>query len=310
MKQAVQSGFIVIDKPEGMTSHDVVQAVRRFLGIRKVGHLGTLDPMATGVLPLALGKATRLAQFLSGGPKIYEGIIRFGFSTNTFDREGEPTSAPVVSAFTTEQLEEAGKQMLGEQLQIPPPFSAKKIGGVRSYQLARQGQKVTMLPQKICISRLDLFRREVNEVAFEIRCSAGTYVRSVAHDLGTKLGCGAHLSSLRRNTSGEFHLDRAVKLNAFMNSSWPDLLSQVIPMNTVLRSLPELTVGPEIQDQLLHGRDFNHPVGPLGSTSNTLARLMSPRGELLGIAELLPPESTRDLVVKTGLAYYHPKVVL
>jgi tRNA pseudouridine55 synthase len=310
MNQALQSGFLVIDKPEGMTSHDVVQAIRRRLGIRKVGHLGTLDPMATGVLPLALGKATRLAQFLSGGQKIYEGTIRFGFSTNTFDREGEPTSAPVVPAFTTDQLEEAGKQLVGEQLQTPPPFSAKKIGGIRSYHLARQGQKVTMPPQRICISRLDLFRREVNEAAFEIRCSAGTYVRSVAHDLGTKLGCGAHLLSLRRLASGEFHLDRAVKLSIVMNSSWPDWLSQVIPMNTVLRNLPELTVGPEIQDHLVHGRDFNYPAGLLGPTSNTLVRLMSPGGELLGIAELLPAQSTRDLVVKTRSAYYHPKVIL
>jgi len=310
MNDALQSGFIVIDKPEGMTSHDVVQAIRRVLSIRKVGHLGTLDPMATGVLPLALGKATRLAQFLSGGQKIYEGTIRFGFSTNTFDREGKPTSAPVVPAFTTEGLEEAGKQMLGEQLQTPPPFSAKKIGGIRSYHLARRGQIVAMRPQKICINELDLFRREVDEVAFRIRCSAGTYVRSFAHDLGAKLGCGAHLSNLRRLASGEFHLDRAVQLNTFMNSSWPDWVCQIIPTNTVLQSLPELTVGPEIQDHLVHGRDFNHLAGPLATTSKTLVRLMSPDGELLGIAELLPPQATRDLAAKTGLAQYHPKVVL
>jgi tRNA pseudouridine55 synthase len=310
MNQALQSGFLVIDKPEGMTSHDVVEMIRHCLGIRKVGHLGTLDPMATGVLPLALGKATRLAQFLIGGQKVYEGTIRFGFSTNTFDREGEPTSTPVVPTFTTEQLEEARKQMLGDQPQLPPPFSAKKIGGIRSYQLARQGQKVIMPPQRICISRLDLYRRAVNEVAFEIFCSAGTYVRSVAHDLGTKLGCGAHLLSLRRLASGEFDLDRAVKLNTFMNSSWPNLLSQVIPMNTVLQSLPALTVGPEIQDHLIHGRDFNHPADPLSPRSSTLVRLMSPHGELLGVAEHLPFQSTRDLDLETRSAYFHPRVIL
>ena len=149
-------GFLVIDKPEGMTSHDVVQVVRRRLGLRKVGHLGTLDPMATGVLPLALGKATRLVEFLKGGRKVYEGTIRLGFSTNTYDREGEPASDVIEPRVTQEQLSQQAAGMLGEQLQMPPPFSAKKLQGVPAYRLARQGKPVPLTACPVHIDALEL----------------------------------------------------------------------------------------------------------------------------------------------------------
>src|SRR5438132_2822073 len=148
------NGFFVIDKPEGLTSHDVVQAVRSHLRIRRVGHLGTLDPLATGVLPLAVGKATRLIQFLIGGRKVYRGTIRLGLSTDTFDREGRVTGAPAVPDFSPQHLREAGLQMVGEQLQVPPRYSAKKVGGIRSYHLARQGVEVPLVARRICIEQL------------------------------------------------------------------------------------------------------------------------------------------------------------
>src|SRR4030095_10660205 len=187
------SGFFVIDKPEGLTSHDIVQAARRHLAIRKIGHLGTLDPMATGVLPLAVGKATRLVRFLKTGARVYEGTIRLGFSTDTYDRQGRPNSAPVSSKVAQEQLSSLAIDMSGERQQVPPPFSAKRLKGVRAYTLAREGACVTIAPQLIRVEALEFRLREAHEVDFFIRCSPGTYIRSIAHNLGAKLGCGAPL---------------------------------------------------------------------------------------------------------------------
>ena len=232
-----------------MTSHDVVQVVRRRLGLRKVGHLGTLDPMATGVLPLALGKATRLVEFLKGGRKVYEGTIRLGFSTNTYDREGEPASDVMEPRVTQEQLSQQAAGMLGEQLQMPPPFSAKKLQGVPAYRLARQGKPVplTACPVHIDALSFTLSGSTTDEVEFTICCSAGTYVRSVAHDLGSNLGCGAHLVRLRRTGSGEFSLQQSMSLAEFNQASIEDLTARLIPLNQRLerisqrsRSMPRL----------------------------------------------------------------------
>src|SRR5262245_18432425 len=181
-------GFLIIDKPQGMTSHDVVQAVRKHLSLRRVGHMGTLDPMATGVLPLALGKATRLVDFLKGGRKVYEGTIRLGFSTTTYDGEGEPSSEVVVPQISQEQLSQQAARMRGEQLQTPPISSVKRIGGVRAYRLARLGEPVRLPACRVSINALSFTLSAADEVEFTICCSAGTYVRSVAHDLGCNLG--------------------------------------------------------------------------------------------------------------------------
>src|SRR5437762_10026073 len=194
------NGIIIIDKPEGMTTHDVVQAIRKRFKTSKVGHLGTLDPMATGVLPLSVGKATRIAQFIPGSPKEYEGEIRFGFATNTYDREGIPTSE--ARPFEG-NVEEEIRSLTGILDQVPPPFSAKKVGGVPSHQLARRNQAVELAPSRVEVERFEILSLTPPLMTFRVVCSPGTYIRSLAHDLGRKLGCGAHLTALRRTRSGE-----------------------------------------------------------------------------------------------------------
>src|SRR5579871_2077806 len=198
------SGILIIDKPEGMTSHDVVNRLRLRFRHTKIGHLGTLDPMATGVLPVCLGKATRIAQFLDGAPKEYRGEIRFGFSTTTYDREGDATSDGVSFSASLEELRDRIRQFTGEIDQVPPPFSAKKIGGVPSYKFARRGRPIATPAVRVTVERFEITNWACPIAAFEISCSPGTYIRSLSHDLGKALGCGAHLQSLRRTRSGLF----------------------------------------------------------------------------------------------------------
>ncbi len=304
--QTFESGFLIIDKPEGMTSYDVVRAVRRHFSATKVGHLGTLDPFATGVLPLAIGKATRLVRFLCERDKVYHGTIRLGASTDTYDREGKVTLSGVVSDLSSEDLLEVSQQMVGEQMQVPPAFSAKKIGGIRSYQLARRGIEVRLPPQPVHVSRFDLFLRQSDNVDFEIHCSPGTYVRWIAHELGRRLGCGAHLYTLRRIAVGEFHIDRAIALDAFGQLRWSEQRDLLIPLNQVLLDLPELKADLEIRDSVAHGRDFLYTIERKSSGPKSLFRVVS-AGELLGLAE---PLSEKPGAEGTSLAtYFHPKVV-
>ncbi len=196
-----------------MTSHDVVSRVRRIAGEQSVGHLGTLDPMATGVLPLLLGKYTRLAQFFSLADKTYTGSIRFGFATDTYDAEGEPAGPLVTPSLTLEQVREAAAPFHGEISQMPPAFSAKKIGGKPAYKLAREGKPVELKPKIIQIHEFTIDGVEGDAASFQMKVSAGGYVRSVAHEMGEKLGCGGHLSSLRRTQAGVFTLDQAWTLD-------------------------------------------------------------------------------------------------
>ena len=206
------NGLLVIDKPGGMTSHDVVSRLRRITGEQSIGHLGTLDPMATGVLPLLLGKFTRLAQYFSSAEKSYTGTIRFGFATDTYDAEGEPIGPVVEPELTLEQVREASVRFHGEIQQTPPPFSAKKIGGKPAYKLARAGKPVELKPATIHISNFEILALQGAEAQFEMAVSAGGYVRSVAHEMGQQFGCGAHLSSLRRTRAGVFTLADAYTL--------------------------------------------------------------------------------------------------
>jgi len=206
------NGLLVIDKPAGITSHDVVNRLRRLSGERSVGHLGTLDPIATGVLPLLMGKYTRLAQYFSAAEKSYTGTIRFGFATDTYDAEGTETGSRGASVLTLEQVRSAASRFHGELEQMPPPFSAKKIGGTPAYKLARAGKPVELKLAKIRITHLEIGSLEGDEACFSMSVSAGGYVRSVAHELGRDLGCGAHLSSLRRVQAGPFTLDAAHRL--------------------------------------------------------------------------------------------------
>ena len=203
------NGLLVIDKPGGITSHDVVSRLRRITGEKSIGHLGTLDPMATGVLPLLMGKFTRLAQYFSSAEKSYTGTIRFGVATDTYDADGEAVGEVTHPALTLDELRAVAARFYGEMDQMPPPFSAKKIAGTPAYKLARAGKPVELKTAKITIRSFELTALSGNEVAFAMSISAGGYVRSVAHELGQDLGCGAHLSSLRRTQAGVFTLGDA-----------------------------------------------------------------------------------------------------
>jgi tRNA pseudouridine55 synthase len=203
------NGVLIIDKPAGLTSHDVVNRVRRILQQRSIGHLGTLDPMATGVLPLVTGTLTRLAQFYTTSEKIYEGAIRFGFATDTYDAEGEATTAPQAVSLRQAEVETVAARFRGVIEQTPPPFSAKKIHGVPAYKLARQRKEVVLKPVQVEIKEFEILGVEIDRVRFRARVASGTYMRSVAHEMGRELACGAHLQSLRRTAVAEFNLDDA-----------------------------------------------------------------------------------------------------
>lgn len=205
-------GVLLVDKPAGMTSHDVVDRVRRILRIKRVGHAGTLDPMATGLLIMLIGKATKLSQYLMSLDKEYEGTITLGQTTNTHDAEGEVVLKRPIPELTEDAVREAMATFVGDQYQTPPMFSAKKQDGVPLYKLARKGKEVAREPRFIRVSSFDLLRFELPDLDIRLRCSKGTYVRTVAHDLGEKIGCGAHLSALRRTASDRFSIDQAVKL--------------------------------------------------------------------------------------------------
>ncbi len=207
------NGVLVIDKPAGLTSHDVVQRVRRFAKQRRVGHLGTLDPLATGVLPIALGEATKLSQLLTHGRKADSGRLRLGIETNTYDREGEVTAEYAGGWPSREEVERALDVFRGRILQTPPPFSAIKRGGEAAYALSRRGETVELEPREITIYELDLRAYDPPFIDLAVECSAGTYLRSIAHDLGARHGTGAHLWELCRTRSGPFRLDQAIPLD-------------------------------------------------------------------------------------------------
>src|SRR5580700_627155 len=212
------NGVIVIDKPPGLTSHDVVNRVRRILGQRSVGHLGTLDPSATGVLPVVLGNLTRLAQFYVHSEKTYEGVIRFGFATDTYDAEGEPTTPQQNVQLKYDEVRALAAQFQGVIEQMPPPFSAKKIAGVPAYKLARKKQEVELKPVQVEIKEFEILDMNADRATFRARVASGTYIRSVAHAMGQKLGCGAHLASLRRTAAAEFEIEDAHLLEALQSA--------------------------------------------------------------------------------------------
>ena len=211
-------GVLVIDKPQGLTSHDVVNRVRRILRERSVGHLGTLDPSATGVLPLVIGCFTRLAQFYVHSEKTYEGVIRFGFSTDTYDADGEPTSIPQSVSLNLDQMRALAAQFSGKIEQIPPPFSAKKVGGVPAYKLARKQREVRLKPVQVEIKEFAILEIAGDRLTFRARVGSGTYLRSIAHDMGQKLSCGAHLEALRRTAVAEFAIADARRLEDLENA--------------------------------------------------------------------------------------------
>jgi tRNA pseudouridine55 synthase len=222
-------GVLLIDKPSGMTSHDVVDRVRHKLKMKRVGHAGTLDPNATGLMIILVGKATKLSQYLMGLDKVYEGVILLGRSTTTQDGEGEILEEREVPELSASQLEEAMRAFVGDQYQTPPMFSAKKQDGVPLYKLARKGQTVEREPRFIHVSKFTLDQWASPEIEFTLGCSKGTYVRTIAHDLGEKLGCGAYLKELRRTDIERFKIEDSIELEAFEELPIPDIRGWLIP---------------------------------------------------------------------------------
>ncbi|PYS54279.1 MAG: tRNA pseudouridine(55) synthase TruB [Acidobacteria bacterium] len=264
-------GIFIIDKPAGMTSHDVVNTIRAKFSVSKAGHFGTLDPMATGVLPISAGKATRLGQFIPNGPKEYIGEIRFGFSTDTYDRDGGPTSEERPLHHSEQQIADAIRSFTGVLSQVPPAFSAKKIGGVPSYKLARKNRPVRMAPIQVEVYQFEMLRLEPPVMAFRVVCSPGTYVRSLGHDLGQALGCGAHLTALRRTRSGDFRLEHAVQLERVSGGD-------LIPMSQLLQSWPRIEVSGTEERKVLHGNQIP------GDGLSELARIFNKKGEFIAVA--------------------------
>jgi tRNA pseudouridine55 synthase len=279
------NGLLILDKPSGMTSHDVVSLVRRATGEKSIGHLGTLDPMATGVLPLLLGRYTRLAQFFGQAEKEYTGQIRFGFATDTYDAEGTPASEPNPLTLTLDQLRELATKFHGDMDQLPPIYSAKKIGGVPAHKLARAGEPVPVKPARITIHDFQLLSLEGDIASFTMTVSAGGYVRSVAHELGELAGCGAHLSSLRRTRAGAFNLTHSItadQLKAAADMPNPDVVfEELLPHpRTLLPEIPPVTVDEQTAGRLRNGMQVNLP-----EYSNApLVKVFTSPTELLGIA--------------------------
>jgi len=257
------NGVLIIDKPAGLTSHDVVNRLRRILGQRAVGHLGTLDPMATGVLPMVVGSLTRLAQFYLDSEKMYEGTIRFGFATDTYDAEGEPTSTPQAVELQLEAVEALAAKFRGMIKQMPPPFSAKKIQGVPAYKLARKHKEVVLKPVQVEIKEFEILGVAADRVQFRARVASGTYVRSIAHDMGQALGCGAHLASLRRTGVAEFRIEDAHTLDELAGtagkSHMEDSSELFVHPRKLLPQLPSVTADEATAARIRSGRTVNLP---------------------------------------------------
>jgi tRNA pseudouridine55 synthase len=296
----MMNGLLVLDKPAGFTSHDCVDIVRRATGERSIGHLGTLDPMATGVLPLLLGKYTRLAQFFKTADKSYEGSIRFGFATDTFDAEGTPSTEVSPLSLSLDELRTLAVPFHGEILQTPPVFSAKKIGGVPAHKLARAGKPVEVKPARITIHSFDLLSLcgpspHEMEAEFEIHVSAGGYVRSVAHELGQLAGCGAHLSALRRTQAGPFTLGQAISVDELKRlAANPEEIERRLPHpRTLLPEMPSVTVDEQAAGRLRNGMQVNLP----DFSGAAMVKVFTSPIELLAIAKRVAGTLMQPIVV-------------
>jgi len=287
------NGLLVLDKPSGITSHDVVAIVRRATGEKSIGHLGTLDPMATGVLPLLLGKYTRLAQFFGQADKHYTGHIRFGFATDSFDADGTPAAEEQPLTQSLEQLRTLGRRFHGELDQLPPIFSAKKINGVAAHKLARAGAEVAVKPARITIHSFDLTSLEGDTAAFAMSVSAGGYVRSVAHELGQLAQCGAHLSSLRRTAAGAFTLEQAITIDQLKNLSAVEIETLLPHPRTLLPEMPSVTVDDQLAGRLRNGMQVNLP----DFSQAPLIKVFTTPTNLLAIARRIAGTLMQPIVV-------------
>jgi len=315
LQPAPLDGALIIDKPQGKTSHDVVNAARRILGFRQIGHLGTLDPLATGVLVLLLGRATRLAQFYVGRRKRYTSTFRFGFATDTYDANGAPAGPDSAPDLNRAEIERLAAARIGCFPQMPPPYSAKKIHGRPAHELARKKQPVELKAVDI-----EVYDFRVNEVSgslanFSIECASGTYVRSLAHDMGAAVGCGAHCAEIIRTAVGEFTLDQAVKLEELERAAAEsDLARYVIPLERLLPELPSVTVLPQQEQRVRHGSKFSVQIAQIqpGRTSSAQGataelnsgewkparlRVLSQQDRLIAIAEAIVPRTYQPVIV-------------
>jgi tRNA pseudouridine55 synthase len=308
-------GALVIDKPQGKTSHDVVDAVRHLAGFRQIGHLGTLDPLATGVLVLLLGRATRLVQFYGGRRKRYSAGFRFGFATDTYDSDGEAQGPDAPSVLDQAMLERLAAERVGRFEQTPPSFSAKKVHGRPAYELARKKQPVELKPVEV-----ELFEYRLTEIAgplarFVIECSSGTYIRALAHDMGQKLGCGGHLAEITRTAVGEFSLEQAVKLEELAEATRAGKFANyLIRLENLLPNFPRVNVLPIVERRVRHGTKFNVTVAQIqpgrvepapgataqldgGAPRAPRLRVFSQQDKLIAIAEAVVPRTYQPIVV-------------
>jgi len=308
-------GALVINKPQGKTSHDIVDAVRHLAGFRQVGHLGTLDPLATGVLVVLLGKATRLVRFYSGRRKRYNAAFYFGYATNTYDSEGTATGPETTPVLDREVIERLAAESVGRFEQMPPIFSAKKVHGRPAYELARKNQAVELKPASVEVYEYRLKEMQGNSARFTIECSSGTYIRSLAHDMGQKLGCGAHLREICRTAVGEFSLDQAVDLNELANAAREGKFgSYLIALENLLPDYPRANVLPVLEKKVRHGGKFNIVLAqlqpgrtelPPGATTELESaaghaprlRVFSQANKLIAIAEAVVPRTYQPVVV-------------
>ena len=308
-------GILVVDKPRGKTSHDVVEAVRRLVGFRQIGHFGTLDPLATGVLVLALGRATRLARFYLGRRKRYTCAVRFGFATDTYDADGEALSEDSAPALDAAQLQSLADNFVGKIQQTPPSFSAKKIHGRPAHELARKHKPVKLEPVEVEVYEFRLTAVEGSVARFVVECGAGTYIRSLANDLGKLHGAGAHLAEIVRTAVGEFTLDHAVPLAELVEDARAGRIAErVIRLENLLPELPRATVLPIVEKRVRHGAKFNLPIAQIQPGQTTAAqgapaqldsgdwrpsrlRVFNQLGNLIAIAEAVVPRTYQPLVV-------------
>jgi len=289
------NGVVVVDKPGGWTSHDVVARARRLVGERSIGHLGTLDPMATGVLPLVLGRMTRLCQFYSGSGKTYEGTIRFGFATDTYDADGDPAAPAHEVNVTLEEIRNAVSSLTGPIQQTPPPFSAKKVQGVHAYKLARRKQEVELKPVEVEVHEFTISNFELDVATFRCRVSSGTYVRSLAHELGQKLGSGAHLASLRRTAVAEFTIEQSHTLDQIAEAVAQSRIEELlIHPRRVLPEIPCVTATDADVAKIRNGRTVNLPE----MSRSRWVKVFAGQADLVCLAS------------RVAGTLFHPKVVL
>jgi tRNA pseudouridine55 synthase len=289
------NAILIIDKPGGLTSHDVVNRVRRILQERSVGHLGTLDPLATGVLPLVVGNLTRLAQFYTSCEKTYEGTMRFGFATDTYDAEGEPTNPAQEVAVSLDQLRQLASRFRGIIEQTPPPFSAKKIQGVPAYKLARKHAEVALKPVQVEVKEFEILESAGCVASFRARVASGTYMRSVAHDMGQLIGCGAHLASLRRTSVGEFELADSHTLEELDVAAKTDETNDIfIHPRKLLPQFPSVTANEEMAARIRTGRPVNLPE----LSQSRMVKVFAGQRELIAIA------------TRVAGTLFHAKIVL